>query len=373
MRLAWCLVAACSYTPSPGLVVDDANPIDGDAVTDAPPVAGTHVRPIQIAGTVTGGPHVGFPIMLAISGSFLRTTASGGQVESTSGHDIAFSADPDGIVPLAHEVERYLGDTGELIAWVKLPSLAQDTTFYLHYGNPAITSSQEDIPGVWTSGYAAVWHLTGFVDATALNPGTNGGTNTMAGQVVDARRFDGGTNTINVASDPSLDNMFDGGGTAEAWYFATGSGGSSLGRVFDKARSVLGLCDGNSGGANAVLFGHAFTGQAGNWCTAQDTAPFNTWIHVAVVYNNASTANVPVFFINGVEQAVAQAASPNGTRSSDVGQGLVIGNRDDLQRGFDGGVDELRLSKTIRAGGWITTSHANQRAPSSFVTVGAEL
>src|SRR5512143_1349001 len=59
---------------------------------DTPPLHTAHVRPIQFT-SVTGGPHAGFPVLVAISASWLRQVSQGGDVASASGYDIMFSAD----------------------------------------------------------------------------------------------------------------------------------------------------------------------------------------------------------------------------------------------------------------------------------------
>ena len=54
-----------------------------------------------------------------------------------------------------------------------------------------------------------------------------------------------------------------------------------------------------------------------------------TWQHVVVEYDNSSTANDPLIYINGVLQTVVQDASggtPIGAASSDADQDLVMGN-----------------------------------------------
>ena len=65
----------------------------------------------------------------------LRTTANGGRVENANGYDIIFTSDRFGASQLAHEIERYVATTGEIVFWVRLESLAATTSIYMWYGN----------------------------------------------------------------------------------------------------------------------------------------------------------------------------------------------------------------------------------------------
>src|SRR3990172_1868906 len=84
---------------------------------------------VTLAGVV-GGPHAGFPGLISLLDLNLRTIGSGGHVASANGYDIVFTAS-DGTTPLDHEIERWDGSTGELIAWVRVPALTAGTVIYL--------------------------------------------------------------------------------------------------------------------------------------------------------------------------------------------------------------------------------------------------
>jgi hypothetical protein len=51
---------------------------------------------------------------------------------------------------------------------------------------------------------------------------------------------------------------------------------------------------------------------------------------------------------------------------------MDIGNRSDKVRAFNGYIDEVRLSTTIRSADWIKTEYNNQKNPNSFYAVGSE-
>lgn len=336
----------------------------GGYVVDGTGVTGDS-RQLTIEGSkVIGGPHADFPVVVALTDTFLKATSGGGNVAHPMGFDIQFSEDANNTVRYSHEIERYDAATGQLIAWVKIPMLTTSTTFYIHAGDSTITTSQEDPAGVWSAGFAGVWHFDTLADSTGRNPGTDGGTTMASGQIEGGRGFTGPTSVISVAPSPSINDIFAGGGTAEAWFFATGFGDGNLGRLFDRAGfTVMGMCSAVPG---ALLFGRTFSIQTVNWCTPTGSLTLNQWFHAAVVYND-DTNNPPTIFINGVAQ-ILSGGNTVGTKASDVGATLTIGDRADSARTFQGTIDEVRLSRAVRSSGWIATSHENQRDPATFCT-----
>jgi|GEM_PF-6070409 len=75
------------------------------------------------------------------------------------GDDILFTSS-DGTTKLSHEIEKFDGTTGELQAWVKIPTLSYstDTVIYMYYGNSSC-ESQQSASSVWDCNYKMVQHL----------------------------------------------------------------------------------------------------------------------------------------------------------------------------------------------------------------------
>jgi len=149
-------------------------------------------KKITIDCTKVAGDLTDFPVLISFTDSDLASKAQ------PDGDDILFT-DGDGVTKLDHEIEYYDGATGELVAWVRVPSLSStvDTEIYMYYGNPDALN-QENSAGVWSNGYVAVWHLdetSGTVyDSTANNyDGTpyGGVTQDAVGKVDGADSFDG--------------------------------------------------------------------------------------------------------------------------------------------------------------------------------------
>src|SRR6185369_15030460 len=122
----------------------------------------SHTRSIVINHTkVPNTDQPNFPMLISGTYSYLGTATNGGQVQNPNGYDIIFTSDCAGTNQLAHEIESYNPATGAVALWVKIPNLSHttDTTIYVWYGNPAISSSQENRASVWDSAYKGVWHL----------------------------------------------------------------------------------------------------------------------------------------------------------------------------------------------------------------------
>ncbi len=125
-------------------------------------------KPITIDNTEVFGSsdHLNFPVLISLSGNWLKTTTAdptNGRIENANGYDIIFK-NSTGTTQLDHEIESYDGSAsgGTLIAWVRIPTLYYntDTVIYIYYGNTCISSSLENVTGVWNDDYAAVWHLS---------------------------------------------------------------------------------------------------------------------------------------------------------------------------------------------------------------------
>ena len=95
-----------------------------------------------------------FPVLISFTGD--SDLAAGAQSDFD---DVLFTS-ADGVTILDHEIEDYDSTNGDIVAWVKIPSLSSsvDTDIYMYYGC-GTAENQENPPGVWSNGYNAVYHL----------------------------------------------------------------------------------------------------------------------------------------------------------------------------------------------------------------------
>jgi hypothetical protein len=362
------VLAACSYSPRQATALDP----DGPNTGDTPPL-GDAVRAIDLVDPqVTGGPHVDFPLLISTTQPFLRDTGNGGDVTSADGFDIYFSGDPAGTFRLAHEVERYDAAEGQLIAWVKVPSLTASTVIYLHYGSD-LGESQQDAPAVWSAGYVAVLHLADDLDSTGRATNVDVQTSEdVATQIGRGQLYDGSDDRI-VVSSPSIDNLFTTGGTAQGWFFATGYGENGFGRIWDKGHTN-GWSFGLDNGLHSMAFVHGDSDDFGEWNGPLDSVSLNSWHLGVVVYDKQSSANTPQVFVDGVQlQTLNVVDPPSGTSDSDSGNQLMVGNRGATDRTFQGMLDEVRMANVVKSPAWIATEYVNQAAPAAFYTISEPL
>ena len=97
-----------------------------------------------------------FPLLIRIAGDNALRTAPTGHVQSPTGYDIVFK-DATGN-RLDHEIESYVGASGDLVAWVRVPNFVPGTLF-MEYGRSGVSSPTANPTGVWDSGYRYVYHV----------------------------------------------------------------------------------------------------------------------------------------------------------------------------------------------------------------------
>ena len=90
------------------------------------------INSTQITDTFTN-----FTILVYTTDTNLRDNAK------SNGYDITF-INYNGTIQYNHEIERYDETTGQLAAWVKIPTLPsnEDTLIYMYYGNNGATDQQ---------------------------------------------------------------------------------------------------------------------------------------------------------------------------------------------------------------------------------------
>jgi FlaG/FlaF family flagellin (archaellin) len=352
-----------------------------DTTTSGSGTPVTKYRKQITIGTVTGGSHSDFPVMITVSGDTDIGGSTGGSGGSTDGDHIFFTLD-DGTTKLDHEVENFSvsGGAASMVAWVRVPSLTSGTIIYLHYGSE-VSGGQENPAGVWNSNYRGVWHLsetgTGLVneyeDSTQNNNDGQGGGGTtnrvpskVNGKIGYAQDFEGTDSTpdfINVGSSSSL--SITGSITIEAWVWVESweyeywhmivarQYGTSFGDGY-----LLCLRDGGTGyimvGSNNANRGTVSTG---------------SWYHLVGVASGSTRR----LYLNGVGGTTGSGV----TWSLDANP-VLIGAGENGAPGtfpieqFDGKIDEVRISNTVRSSDWVITEYNNQNNPSSFYTLGIE-
>lgn len=333
----------------------------------------------QIIGNLTD-----FPFLIDIYDSSLHDYAQ------QNGNDILF-ADIHGM-KLSHEIElfnqTYNSSHAHLVAWVKTDlSHAEDEIIYIYYNNSG-ASSQQNAADVWSSNYLAVWHLAESPDGTAdgikdssgnsrhlTSSGMSSG-NLVDGRAGKAHDFEGdedyledsdGENYINGLSQVTVEMWVESDTVATDRGFMNGEPPDGGDNVFTLRYDDAGA----TGGQDDVLKG-AFSSTSGEQqIESSASAQTTSWQHLAFMWMSGHYISL---FIDGQnDTSTANSAPLSGTTATAntliFGQGAKDTGGSD---GWDGKMDEIRISSVTRTPEWINTSYNNQYSPGSFITLGEE-
>lgn len=339
-----------------------------------------------------------FPIL--ISGTYdgtagepdLRSAANGGDIENvdtTGGNsgvisvpaDLAFYDDADQTTQYDHEIEEYDATTGKFSAWVRIPTLLynSDTTLYMFYGDSGVTTSQENINGVWDSNYVGVWHCNN-------NPATGG-------TIYDSTSTPANMTTQHFVTAMEAADLID----AKV----------SKGLQFEKSKEQYMITATSVSKLN-------FTTQS---YTLEAVVNLNTLASVAAIllahgdgtvywqyYFTINTNGTTQLYSNGGGNLSGSATVSTGTDYYKVGvrdgttgrlyhngatdgTGNSFGNpssrTDSLFHAYnnyspahhhlDGKTSELRVSNIARSADWIATTYETLMNPSTFYTIGSDV
>ncbi len=322
-------------------------------------------KPITLAhAKVSGGSNLtNFPVLISLlSDANLASTAQ------PSGNDILFT-DSSGTTKLTHEIEEYVSSTGQLVAWVQIPSLSPtaDMVLYMYYGNTAAVN-QQNVTGVWDSNYVGVWHMADDASSTTVRESTSKGnsgtsqantnTKSVPGRIGNALAYNGTSDYITLPNTPSLNTT--GSITVSMWINTTGNdfvllGGYDDGGLYAGYGIGLGLVN-----ANHIEY---WSPAVGAWVDSTGVG-YNdgNWHYVVLSINGSSVS----FYKDGTADGSPGAYDPTGylgvraIGSLSNGSGFFI----------KGIVDDVRVSSTALSAAWIATEYNNQSSPSTFTAVG---
>lgn len=305
-----------------------------------------------------------FPVLVSVTDNRLRTVGNGGSVRDANGYDIRPYPDASCGSALTYELERYNASTGELVMWVKIPSLSSsvDTIIYLEYGNCSLTTDGSST-ATWSNNFISVYHLKNgsslsVVDSVGTHNGTNHSATAATGKVDGAAAFVRASSQyvdIGTYAGPSAI-------TLSAWVNPTALSSyqaivSHLGFTAPESSMWLNSTGQLSMGFQATTFKYSDGGAV--------SVSTGVWSHVAASYDSSAGATR---YING---AADGTISPNGalnTTSCETNIGYDFSG----SYYFGGSIDEARISSVARSANWITTEYNNQNSPNTFVTLAPE-
>ena len=309
-------------------------------------------------GQVSTNDQTNFPVLISTTNVLFKTVANSGHVALSSGNDIIFTA-ADGSTLLNYEIENYVGTTGEIEAWVKIPTLSHtaDTVIYMYYGNAsAAANTTANAQGTWDSNYRAVMHLKEsgngtlgeYKDSTSNGNNMQGGAGTLSktptqatGEIGKGESYNGGdftikTSPVNVPTIQSTSQTFS------AWYKVTTNPTVFQNLVVLSNTSSAGNQLHTDAGPNLGMY---------NWgggTILTHAAPTQNQWHYIVWTNSGGTNTL---YFDGTSQGTSATALQSATPTS-----FETGSYDTTpSEGLNGLLDEVRISTTPRASDWITT------------------
>jgi len=195
------------------------------------------------------------------------------------------------------------------------------------------------------NGLIGYWSFDEGSGITANDSSGNGNNGTLVngpiwtpGEIAGALSFDGVDDYVSFASQAQSTISIS------AWVYAQATPGNVFPRIIDMPGYVLFLPEPSNPKSNPASLGFLSRRSDGDgeWNTPANSMAYNSWNHVAVVYDSSSTSNNADLYINGVKQTISKITPPQGTQTSNEGEG-IIGNHIPLNRGWDGLIDELRI------------------------------
>ncbi|NTV30966.1 DUF2341 domain-containing protein [candidate division WWE3 bacterium] len=304
-----------------------------------------------------------FPVLVSRLDDDLRAYAQ------TDADDILFTSS-DGSTKLDHEIEKYDSSTGELIAWVRIPTLDynDDTTIFMYYGNSA-ASTQQNVTATWNSNYKAIWHLKEDPSTTcnttrevcdstsnAYHADAAGSMNTadrVSGKIGYSLDFDGVDDTVSISNFPASTTFLGETGSVSFWFNESTLQSYTGFLGFEGNNPLLYL--GQTGGLQAYNAG------AGDYSSGDNSFTNNTWHEATFVWNS----NVIYVYIDGALSSTDSSWETTFSRSTGTLY-LAAYNWGSASNFFTGKLDEIRLNTSVLTADWIATEYANQNSPSTF-------
>jgi len=337
--------------------------------------AWSYQKAITISHAQVSGPTslTNFPVLISLTAdSDLAAHAL------SSGNDILFT-DSSGTAKINHEIEAYNPSTGQLTAWVQVPSVSPttDTTIYMYFGNGS-AGNQQSRTAVWDANYQGVWHLPNGTALNASDSTSNGSNGTVSnsaagnGEIGGGASFNGSNASVDFGSAAGL--HITGPITTEAWinvaaWPANGYPSGILGMGYSYASQWTGwMLEANTdNGGNHYLNWTSNNGSPHGVATSAASLASGTWHHLVGTFDGATWK----MYLDGVVTGSVADATPPVNTGVDVVAGGLSTNGFGTIFLFRGLLDELRVSNTARSAGWIATEYSNQSNPGNFLSVGS--
>uniref|UniRef100_B0T7P5 MotA/TolQ/ExbB proton channel n=1 Tax=Caulobacter sp. (strain K31) TaxID=366602 RepID=B0T7P5_CAUSK len=309
---------------------------------------------IQVDTTASGVPISGSvgraPLLLRLhTGNFRFEDAA------DNGADLRFVA-ADDKTPLAYHIESFDPLLGVATVWVDVPKfpVGAKQTIWMYYGNKTATAAI-DTAGTFDPDYAAVYHFDTAAGVAPKDKTANGNDARTGPAAVDdgavigrGARFTG-LAPMEVGASPSLTLAPGAPFTISAWVRPDALAG---------AVALLARREGNQALVLGLDQGAPFVEVSGQRIASTAALVQGRWSHLAVT----SDGRTVTLYVDGHSTVSTPAATPALSGPIAIGGDAPGG----VLAGFQGGLDELRLSKAARSAALIQMDAASQGAESKL-------
>lgn len=280
-----------------------------------------------------------------------------------SGQDIRFS-DSNGTTLLPYEIEKW-DETGESFVWVKVPQIDafSNTDFiYMYYGNTTATDAQ-DSTAVWDENYIIVQHLNETLgthsdstinghDSTTVNLTQQG---TYDGSIDGSDFFNGTTDDVRFNTFPRITKNF----TIEFWLKPVDHGDNPYSMYVNQGRDWP--CSGwqfNDNPSNPGYIGLWYDVDGDNNCDPWTAFPHrgeDVWQYITWTYEENGFSRVYVDSTTEMEIPYGGEIMYKYNEKLTLGESSISSNAYNAK----GGIDELRISNSVRSENWVAAQYAS--------------
>lgn len=334
-------------------------------VTEVPAVAGAKSAHLFARGYMGSTALSQFPALIKLPAHVKNFRYS----ESTAdGSDLWFSDANGNRIP--HEIESWTPG-GDSFVWVRVPSLTPGVEIVVHWGDAASKPALSDTK-TFSDDYLGVWH---FADTTWKESSPNALATTAYG-----------TPTIR---ESKVGNGFY--NASGANHLEAANNSKWLAYANTKQLSVSGWFKINTATSNMRIISckSTWSSAGGFEITSRDTAgtsllagcnnnaqytgtgtpnQVNEWVHFTVIYDGTLETPESRMYINGVYKTKATGANYCPVTKSDP---LALGGTPTPTPTVNpllGGLDEVRLTKTVLSEEWIKADYDTANNPTGFFT-----
>jgi hypothetical protein len=275
-----------------------------------------------------------------------------------NGEDIRFE-DSTGEV-LSYEIEKW-DPSGTSYIWVKIPQISQNSNtdfVYLYYGNSSAEDAQSPTE-VWSNSYAGVWHMNNNPQSSQVLDSLGVHNGAPTGVMDESQAVDGllgkgldfsGSNTVELGDSASLkpSNI-----TLEAWVKP---------EYFDYYLGIISSMQGWGSGFSLHIHpdrpGAMVSGAYLNSSTVDPEV--EVWYHIVATHNDSNEENI--LYVDGTshKSSIRDVTYLDGAVTT-IGCFYTSGSLK-----FNGIIDEIRISNTVRSAGWVAANHAAEKEDDVF-------